>query len=144
MGVRRFDGTCPDKDIDLYADDSTMYKSAFYLIQIESKLQGHLFRIQKGCTINNISLHPSKPKCMLIGSKHNMTSLLDTCFASASHSKKTRKRHYKTVWGEYEMLVTNISSFKNFFRTCINIYSENNIYMKSVYLYWLFKKNLNV
>ena len=63
--------TCPEVDIDLYANDSTMYKSGSDLFQIQNKLQQNLFRVQKCCTINNMSLHPAKTKCMLTGSKYN-------------------------------------------------------------------------
>ena len=35
--------TCPEVDINLYADDSTMYKSGSDLIQIQNKLQENLF-----------------------------------------------------------------------------------------------------
>ena len=63
--------TCSEVDIDLYADDSAMYKSGSVLIQIQNILQKNLFRLLKVCTIY-MSLHPSKTKCMLIWSKHNL------------------------------------------------------------------------
>ena len=57
-------------NIDLYADDSTMFKSGFDLSEIQSHLQTNLDNIARWCTYNNMSLHPKKTKCMIIGSKH--------------------------------------------------------------------------
>ena len=62
--------SCKNLNIDLYADDSTMFKSCFDLSEIQSHLQTNLDNIARWCTYNNMSLHPKKTKCMIIGSKH--------------------------------------------------------------------------
>ena len=62
--------SCKNLNIDLYADDSTMFKSGFDLSEIQSHLQTNLDNIARWCTYNNMSLHPKKTKCMIIGSKH--------------------------------------------------------------------------
>ena len=60
----------PDLNIDLYADDSTLFESGFDIFKIEEKLQSDLDNISNWCINNNMSLHPQKSKCMLISSKH--------------------------------------------------------------------------
>jgi len=64
--------SCPDLNIDLYADDSTLFKSDTELSKIESHLQSNLDYISKWCTYNNMALHPQKTKCMIIGSKQKL------------------------------------------------------------------------
>ncbi len=59
-------------DIDLYADDSTVYKSDFDIGTIETKLQDNLNFITSWCRLNNMSLHPSKSKCMLLSTKYKI------------------------------------------------------------------------
>jgi len=60
--------TCNDVNIDLYADDSTIYKSGYDLVEIENKLQQNISFVEQWCMLNNMSIHPSKSKCMVIGS----------------------------------------------------------------------------
>jgi len=64
--------SCPDLNIDLHADDSTLFKSDTELSKIESHLQSNLDYISKWCTYNNKALHPQKTKCMIIGSKQKL------------------------------------------------------------------------
>lgn len=64
--------TCPSVDLDLYADDTTLYKSGYDIPEIESHLQVSLDSISNWCKINNMLIHPSKSKCMLIGSKFKL------------------------------------------------------------------------
>ena len=64
--------SCPDLNIDLYADDSTLFRSDTNLLEIETNLQTNLDNISKWCIINNMALHPKKTKCMIIGSKQNV------------------------------------------------------------------------
>jgi len=64
--------SCPDLNIDLYADDSTCFRSGINLLEIETKLQTNLDNISKWCNINNMTLHPKKTKCMIIGSKQKV------------------------------------------------------------------------
>ena len=64
--------SCQELNIDLYADDSTLYESGFELYKIQNKLQSNLNCIIDWCVINNMSLHPMKTKCMLIGSSHKL------------------------------------------------------------------------
>ena len=49
--------SCPDKAVDLYADDSTLHKSGTNINDIQNRLQNDY---------NNRTLHPGKSKCMLI------------------------------------------------------------------------------
>ena len=60
----------PSLNIDLYADDSTVYESGFQIANIENKLQDNINYIIEWCMLNNMALHPLKSKCMLIGSTH--------------------------------------------------------------------------
>lgn len=64
--------SCQDLNIDLYADDSTLYESDFQISEIQTKLQMNLDLINKWCIINNMSLHPLKTKCMVIGSNYKL------------------------------------------------------------------------
>ena len=52
--------SCPDLNIDLYADDSTLFKADTELSKVESHLQSNLNCISKWCTYNNMALHPQK------------------------------------------------------------------------------------
>ena len=63
---------CPDANLELFADDSTLYKSGYNLNDIELKLQENLNSITSWCKINNMMLHPTKSKCMLIGSNYKL------------------------------------------------------------------------
>ena len=62
--------SCNDLNIDLYADDSTMFQSGFKILDIQTRLQKNLDEIDKWCTLNNMALHPKKTKCMVIGSRY--------------------------------------------------------------------------
>jgi hypothetical protein len=59
-------------NIDLYADDSTLYESGLEVCEIQNKLQSNINNIVDWCVINNMSVHPLKTKCMLIGSRHKL------------------------------------------------------------------------
>jgi hypothetical protein len=59
-------------NVDLYADDSTLYKSGTCVNDIQNTLQTNLEVIDYWCNKNNMALHPSKTKCMLIGSKNKL------------------------------------------------------------------------
>ena len=56
-------------NIDLYADDSTLYNADYSIESIERNLQFNLNEISSWCKINNMALHPLKSKCMLMSSK---------------------------------------------------------------------------
>ena len=64
--------TCPSSNLELYADDTTLYKSGFNIQEIETNLQESLNVITKWCEINNMLIHPMKSKCMLVGSKFKL------------------------------------------------------------------------
>ena len=66
--------TCQEMNLDLYADDSTLYESGFDLVEIQNKLQSNLICILDWCITNNMALHPMKTKCMVIGSRHKLKS----------------------------------------------------------------------
>jgi len=48
--------SCPDLNIDLYADDSKLFGSDTNLLEIEMNLQTDLDSISKWCNINNMAL----------------------------------------------------------------------------------------
>ena len=58
-------------DIDLYADESTIYESDFEIeiVNVQKRLQEDLTSIEKWCVSNNMLLHPSKTKCMILSIK---------------------------------------------------------------------------
>jgi len=57
--------SCPYLNMDLYADDSTLFRSDTNLLKIETNLQTNLDITSKWCNINNMALHPKKTKCMV-------------------------------------------------------------------------------
>jgi len=65
--------SCPDKAVDLYADDSTLHKSGTNINDIQNRLQKELNRINIWCKYNNMALHPGKSKCMLIGQSFKLS-----------------------------------------------------------------------
>ena len=67
--------SCPDKAVDLYADDSTLHKSGTNINNIQNRLQNDLTRINIWCKYNNMALHQGKSKCMLIGSPSKLSQL---------------------------------------------------------------------
>ena len=71
-GNANVSNSCPDLNIDLYADDSTLFRSNTNLLEIENNLQINLDSISKWYKINNMALHPKKTKCMVIGSKQKV------------------------------------------------------------------------
>ena len=66
-------------------------KSGSDLNQIQNKLQENLFRVQKWCTVSNMSLHPTKTKCMLIRSKYTAQNLLRFTFSFDDLMLKTNR-----------------------------------------------------
>ena len=84
----------PELNIDLYADDSTMYESDFQLYAVQRKLQKNLNHIINWCRINNMSLNPLKTTCMVIGSPYklkNTDSLQLTINDQLLHNVTTQK-----------------------------------------------------
>lgn len=59
-------------NIDLYADDSTLYESDNDIINVQNKLQDNLNVIKSWCLLNNMSIHPLKTKCMIICTKQKL------------------------------------------------------------------------
>ena len=64
--------TCHAVDLDLYADDTTLYKSGYNIDEIEKHLQDSLDEIENWCKVNNMLIHPNKSKCMVFGSKFKL------------------------------------------------------------------------
>ena len=56
-------------NIDLYADDSTVYISDQVLNVVEIKLQKNLVAIDQWCISNNMLIYPNKTKCMVLYTK---------------------------------------------------------------------------
>ena len=67
--------SCTQLNIDLYADDSTMFASGFKLSEIQVTLQTDLDSVEKWCILNNMSLHPKKSKCMTIGTRQRLQNI---------------------------------------------------------------------
>jgi hypothetical protein len=61
-----------NSSLDLYADDSTLYAFGDTSQEIENKLQINSSIITDWCSKNNMSLHPNKTKCMLLGSQQKL------------------------------------------------------------------------
>ena len=61
--------------LDLYADDSTLYKSGIGITEIQHNLQNSLEIMLTWCTVNNMLVNPNKTKCKLIGPKHKLNSI---------------------------------------------------------------------
>ena len=57
---------------DIYADDTTVYESDYNILDVQNRLQDRLNIINKWCILNNMSLHPAKTKCMVIGTNHKL------------------------------------------------------------------------
>ena len=66
--------SCDTINIDLYADDSTLFESGYITSEIQSSLQNKLNAVEKWCSHNNMSIHPNKTKCMLIGTRSKIKS----------------------------------------------------------------------
>ena len=66
---------------DLYADDTTIYEAGCDIEKLQNHLQLHLNSINEWCILNNMALHPTKTKCMLIGTK---------CKVRAAHQLKLK------------------------------------------------------
>jgi len=58
-----------DASVDMYADDTTMYKSHKNIDQIEYILQYNIDRMNVWCQHNNMAINPLKSTCMLIQTK---------------------------------------------------------------------------
>ena len=54
-------------NLDMYAGDGTLQSSDVSLKCIEPNLQHDLTRVDKWCTLNNMTINPSKTVCMTIG-----------------------------------------------------------------------------
>ena len=59
-----------NSNLDLYADDSTLYTSGAKSLEVQTNLQSSLNSILDWCTYNNMVVNPTKTKCMLIGPKN--------------------------------------------------------------------------
>ena len=80
--------SCPDKAVDLYADDSTLHKSGTNINDIQNRLQNDY---------NNMALHPGKSKCMLIGPPSKLRQLGELRLQINGQKLETVK--HKTVLG---------------------------------------------
>jgi hypothetical protein len=95
-------------NIDLYADDSTMYKSDCSIHKIEANLQENLNEITRWCKLNNMSLHPGKSKCMLMSTKYKIMNAQELQLSIENISLENVKVH--KVLG---VLIDNTLSWKN-------------------------------
>ena len=86
--------SCPDLNIDLYADDSTLFKADTELSRVEFHLQSNFNCISKWCIYNNMALHTQKTKCMVISSKqklrgeNHLTLKVNDCVLENVNSQK--------------------------------------------------------
>ena len=63
-----------NSNLDLYADDSTLYTSGAKSLEVQTNLQSSLNSIFDWCTYNNMLVNPTKTRCKLIGPKNKSTS----------------------------------------------------------------------
>ena len=64
-------------DLDMYADDTTIYRAGYNLNDIQSKLQSDIIVTQLWYKKNHMAINPSKTTCMVIGSRQKLTHLSD-------------------------------------------------------------------
>ena len=62
-------------NINIYADDATLYKSSKSLSEINELLQNDLSKIDTWSKNNNMILNPKKTTCMVIGSKKRLKNI---------------------------------------------------------------------
>ena len=62
-------------NIDMYADDVTLYKSSKSLSEINELLQNDLSKIDTWSKNNNMILNPKKTTCMVIGNKKRLKNI---------------------------------------------------------------------
>ena len=58
-----------DNNIDMFADDSTLYTSGHNVDEIQRSLQNNLNAVTTWCEDNRMVLNVAKTKCMLITTK---------------------------------------------------------------------------
>ena len=63
-----------NSNLDLYADDSSLYTSGSESLEVQTNLQSSLNSVLDWCTRNNMLVNPSKTKCMLIAHKNKSAS----------------------------------------------------------------------
>ena len=63
-----------NNNIDMYADDTTLFQSGKNLSDIQITLQTKLSNIRNWCKYNNMAINPLKMKCMLIGTANKIKS----------------------------------------------------------------------
>ena len=63
-----------NSNLDLYADDSTLYMSGAKSLEVQTNLQSSLNSILDWCTYSNMLVNQTKTKCMLIRPKNKSTS----------------------------------------------------------------------
>jgi hypothetical protein len=56
----------------LYADDSTIHISGENILDIQTKVQEDLNRIELWCKDNNMFINCNKTKCMTVGTKQKL------------------------------------------------------------------------
>ena len=63
--------------IDVYADDSTLYKAHEDHSVVKETLQTNLDVVNNWCAINNMLLNPAKTKCMVLATpyKHRVLEI---------------------------------------------------------------------
>ena len=62
-------------NIDMYADDATLYKSSKSLSEINELLQNYLSKIDTWSKHNNMILNPKKTTCMITGCKKRLKNI---------------------------------------------------------------------
>ena len=64
-------------NLDMYADDGTLYSSDVSIKCIEPNLQHDLAIVDKWFTLNNMSVNPSKTICRTIGPQRKLSKLIE-------------------------------------------------------------------
>ena len=71
-----------DNNIDMFADDSTLYTSGHSVDEIQRSLQNNLNAVTTWCEDNRMVLNVAKTKCMLITTKQRRHHLRNNQLAT--------------------------------------------------------------
>ena len=71
---------CDKVQVNMYADDTTLYSSSDSITDIQTMLNYELQNISKWCHYNNMVINSEKTKCMLIGSNNRLSNVDTSMF----------------------------------------------------------------
>ena len=89
--------TVADSVIDLFADDSSLYKTGKQIQAVQINLQHNVDQVAKWCKKNNMSLNSDKTKSMVICNKSRLSIVED--FEMKVNNYVIEYVEYQTVLG---------------------------------------------